>query len=163
MREILFRGKRSDNKEWVEGYGFCDEGLRGKIVVYYDTFTDEEGEETHYYDFVEVITETIGEYTGLCDKNGTRIFEGDIIKINGLDGDYLFEVKFGKCGGVQNVVHDVGYIGFYLYPISKSAKECENFGLRNDILYWINRDDGIFVVGNIHDNPELLENSQNFS
>lgn len=98
MREILFRGKRVDNGEWVEGCGFADEGYLGKIFFYHDTFTDEEGTEHLFYDNIRVHTDTVGQYTGLQDKNGKKIFEGDIVEYQ-FDDDYpiyIGVVEFGK-------------------------------------------------------------------
>lgn len=73
MREIIFRGKRSDTGEWIEGYycrAFRWEGDKNPVPAI---------QEADCYLFREVIPETVGQYTGLTDKNGKKIFEGDII------------------------------------------------------------------------------------
>lgn len=71
MREILFRGKRKSNGKWIEGYVFK------QIVSLKDEYYIRRGD-TDYL----VIPETVGEYTGNNDKNGRKIFEGDIVKID---------------------------------------------------------------------------------
>lgn len=135
MHEILFRGKRKDNGEWV--YGDLSQHKNGKKFI-------KCGSATQSYD---VIPETVGQYTGI-EANGKKIFEGDIVKAD----DYIFVVKFGKCGGVANA-ENCGYIGFYFGAFSESTKLSAKYGLRDDICYFTD----IEVISNIHDNPELLE------
>lgn len=95
MREILFRGKRTDNGEWVYGYYACIGKhhyiLTGKLNLI----------GTVNFQHYLVIPETVGQYTGLTDKNGVKIFEGDILG-GYLDDNYpenltVMEVVWCKC------------------------------------------------------------------
>lgn len=135
--KFLSRGKREDNGEWVTGYYV-------KLPEHHIIF-DLDGDVDY------IIPETVGRCTSLTDKNGKMIFEGDILQT----GEYRFTVKFGKCGGVKNVDHEVGYIGFYVIPIGKDSELFIESGVRTDILYWLNAYE-VYVIGNIHDNPELI-------
>lgn len=123
MREILFKGKR-DNGEWVEG-----SIIAWKKPVILETIFDKKNLEVRICRF-EVIPETVGQYTGLTDKNGTKIFEGDIVNI-----EYNTVVK--------NAV--IEYIGASFY----GSTIADNWELDN---YY-----EIEVIGNIHDNPELMK------
>ncbi|MBQ8248064.1 MAG: hypothetical protein IJZ42_13130 [Lachnospiraceae bacterium] len=119
MREILFRGKRIDNGGWIKGSLWNHLGaikiLSAGNVVGHD-----------------VDPKTVGQFTGLTDKNGTKIFEGDIVK--------------GAWDTIFQVVYDDCYLGF-------RAKEED--GMHNCIDYY--GLDRIEVVGNIHDSPELSD------
>ena len=130
MREILFRGKRLDNGDWVYGY-YVHIGpvscQRAYIIPEYASAL--------YVN--EVDPSTVGQYTGLKDKNGKRIFEGDIAKV------------------LQGKDKDIAYVGFengafMLYPKTGNIYE------RTLWEYWYN-DWDVEVIGNITDNPELLE------
>lgn len=133
--KYLSRGKRKDNGAWIEGFYSCDIWGDETEYILYD------GQE------YEIIPETVGQCTGLRDKNGKWIFEGDVVKAGG----YIFIVKFGKCGGVAND-ENYGYMGYYLDGFDSMTKNVLWFGLRNDICYFTD----IEIVGNIHDD-DLLE------
>lgn len=126
MREYLFHGKEVDSGEWSEGSLWIHLGK-----TYIMTAANVVG--------YEVDPETVGQYTGLTDKNGVKIFEGDIIQIPddydeyGHNAGEIYEIYF-CCGG------------FRLKP-----KYSEERG------YWLADDRTVEVIGNIHDNPELLK------
>lgn len=153
MREILFKAKRLDNGKWVEGY-ICKHPTAVQI-----------GESSPWYIHVpprdpddngglyNVDPSTVCQYTGITDKNGIKVFEGDIVSVKDREEIYKFVVCFGKSGGIRNVAHDVGYIGFYFEGFSKETKKLQKFGLRDDIVYWIEEYD-YEVIGNIHDKEE---------
>lgn len=131
MREILFRGKRVDNGEWIEGF-FAKSGDKTFILI--DT-----GIAFGYVTMKEVLSETIGQYTGLTDKNGKKIFEGDIV-----------ELTYYTLPEERKVMAEVAYeeesAAFVLYSFGT-----ENKGICVEI-YNTKK-----AIGNIHDNPEMLE------
>nr|WP_316624579.1 YopX family protein [uncultured Ruminococcus sp.] len=126
MREILFRGKRKTNGEWIYGDYFrskiCNTEL-GIRVVHSITFF-QNGEEYSY----TIDPDTIGQYTGLTDKNGKKIFEGDIVK-------HLSD----------NMVYLIEYDNRFGMYVSKQKNSSYSGCIRCEI------------IGNIYDNPELLE------
>ena len=158
-REILFRGKRVDNGEWVYGKGLqqCKDELGNEIVAIFEDvvksekYIKKEGRYTLYY--VPVEPETLGQYTGLKDKKGKQIFEGDIIKTPHC---FIGVVVFGR-----------------------TEEECTHMVFRRKItdVYttygWIfKRSDGFTiaiddeilqgeVIGNITDNPEMVKGGSN--
>lgn len=136
----LFRAKRTDNGRWMEG-NYIYDGVTGKVYIHAAGNSVNESDkvgEDGYLRFVafEIDPSTVCQCTGLPDKNGRKIFEGDIIN---SDGD-IGIVKFGRY---QNDFH----FGFYVDWIS-----CPH--LRSELGYWNERSS---VVGNIFDNPELLK------
>lgn len=141
MRKILFRGKREDNGEWVGGYlnqhrgdqisDCCGNAVNG-CDYYINDFTAKI--DTGLYGVIyKIVPETAGQYTGLEDKNGVSVFEGDIVKY----GDTIHQVVFEQRSGTA-------YFGLVYSPI-----ETLPFGHYQDLKQ-------IEVIGNIYDNPELL-------
>lgn len=131
MRKIKFRGTSLETDDWVYGY-LAD----GNLICTWDNIRN-----AH-----EVLSTTVGQFTGLLDKNGTPIYEGDIVEhpyIDPIFGD-LVEMKDGK--GVKSVV------------VFHEGAFCVRYG--EDVFYYLDqftRHKHIEVVGNIHDNPELLK------
>lgn len=135
MREILFRGKRSDG-EWAFG-SLLKVTFDGTTynLIFADNFLFVFGQ-AKAMEHAAVIPETVGQFTGLLDKNGKKIFEGDIVN-----------VLQGKDKGVASVGFENGT--FMLYPRTGNIYE------RSLWAYWYN-DWEVEIIGNIHDNPELL-------
>ena len=126
--DIIFRGKRVDNGEWIaESETYIKDGDATWLC-------DESN------DVVKVIPETVGQYTGLTDKNGVKIFEGDIL------GGYLDD-NYPENQTVMEVVWCDCWWG---------TKE---IGCDPDLLEW---EDGeiLEIVGNVFDNPEMLERGE---
>lgn len=127
MRDILFRGKRKENGKWVYGnYAVTDNNEKQHFIF-----------QNKVFEF-EVDPETVGQFTGLTDKNGKKIFEGDILReayhpeqdviIEWSDGSFRFRRA--------NKPKDYGY----------SCTCCVQNAVGR-----------LKIIGNIHDNPELLE------
>lgn len=146
MREILFRGKRLDNGEWVEGFFVVKvDPLLGTSRC----FILMQGYGESFVTWYMVDPTTIGQYTGLNDKNGERIFEGDILKPFDDEIDKMV-VEFHDGAFVLCLYGDRGYrseSGDWEYDGSNyGVIECEPLSSYGD---------DIEVIGNIHDHPEL--------
>ena len=149
MREILFRGKCKDTGEWRKGFYI---NLHKTTYCFKEDYEANKDNDVHQIVFeemtdwglpnqyfrVDVIPETIGQYTGLIDKNGTKIFEGDIVKIGGDNLPYWMEV--GKFKPVE-------YINDGFCPFTEYDNDCGTWLMAKDCE----------VIGNIHDNPELVK------
>ena len=134
MREIIFRGKRKDNGEWVCGdliHWWGRHNTKPDIQIY------------NNIQRFNVIPESVSEFTGLTDKNGKKIFEGDVVKYKNTDGIKFNGVALTVIG---KVVYNEKNASFAISGKDEiGAKHYDYFPIKN-----------IEIVGNIHDNPELL-------
>lgn len=128
MREILFRGKRIEDGEWEEGFytEYNPFRSKGKSVI-----------ETKWGEYV-VDPYTIGQYTGLTDKNGKKIFEGDICRNT-------------KTAEIVSVAWHGTFAGYVWSKRKENSKCLYEFGE----LFRMH--DKYEIIGTVHDNPELLE------
>lgn len=123
MREILFRAKREDNGEWVHGYYVRLPDVAGSVnMMHIPARNPDECNATFYID-----PKTLGQFTGLTDKNGTRIFEGDIVEYERKRYSINYLPHYARFSAVKpNTV-------FCVFAYQRGE-----------------------VIGNIYDNPELI-------
>lgn len=139
MRDILFRGKRKENGEWVFGdlirepFGYCIQVVTSMGNAY------------RRIKYV-IAEETVGQYTGIKDKNGKMIWEGDIVAQSWYDFDEPSDDAFGE------VMYCEGDCSFSILDSNKN--EIMTIG-QGCAYHWEAE-----VIGNIHDNPELLERGE---
>lgn len=131
MREILFRGKRDDTGEWIEGDLRQDKDLGKSYILGWDYYEEDWELQREPFE-CEVIPESVGQYTGLTDKNGTKIFEGDVV----------------------NILTENNEIGIVKYDEGGFEVEADGFVI--DFKQNINGTD-VAVIGNTYDNLELLK------
>ena len=155
MREILFRGKRLDNGEWVEGWYQPEttikhwNGIQETVGVTI-AYKAEDG----FLEDTLVDPSTVGQYTGLTDKNGKRIFEGDIVQYQFDNDDCPFPKK--------RTDKIIGKIFFSDFRASFSVTAGRNGSdmVNNDLFKYVQNGNRVGVIGNIHDNPELLKGGE---
>ena len=137
MREILFRGKRLHDNKWIYGNFVSD--CEGNPHLIEPRFFCEDGHHLQYEDNTDtpgfIIPETVGQYTGLTDKNGVRIFEGDIVRT--------------KYGRICKVVWFAPQLCWDLYPLESKSNAPDTYDLF--------KSENLEVIGNIYDNPEILK------
>ena len=135
-REILFRGEWTETGDWVKGHYvrlFDDKGNRHHRI--YPGYAESDCGDL-YPDWYEVDPETVGQFTGLTDKNGKKIFEGDIIEHH-VQGDILVN------RGVVVWIESEARFAYRLRTMEPG--------------FYMHKPETVEVIGNIHDNPELLE------
>ena len=133
MREILFKAKRKDGGKWIEGYYQKRYDLLGKeehLIFHADSYK--------MWEYAEIVPETLCQFTGLCDKNGKKIWENDILMAH-LDEFYPEDVTYEtvEWGVAGCITHEAGSI---------DRQYLDEFGTEH-----------FEVVGNIFDNKELLQ------
>ena len=145
MHEILFRGKLTDDGKWIEGY-YCP-CIFGRFPSR-PAIISKEDMDNGYWHPEKIIPSTVGQYTGLTDKNGKKIFEGDIISIPFEEDRYPYE---------ENVIH---YENAEVYFDTERYSWYVRHSDEDLVSLWEYDDRDIIVIGNINDNPELLERGQ---
>lgn len=139
MREILFRGKEIGADRWV--HGSLDIHKSGVVVIM--------SEEIVTSIYARVDPDTVGQYTGFTYKNGRKAFEGDCI--NHHFGPEIGIIRYGQYRNTFNDDQFAAHIGFYVEWKGPQANS-----LRKDLSFWLSLN-GVSSIGNIHDNPELME------
>jgi uncharacterized phage protein (TIGR01671 family) len=135
MREILFQGKPKN----LKGYKW----VHGQLMHHSEKISKIYSDEIDYP--VGVIPETVGQYTGLADNIGRKIFEGDIVSIGGHDA---------TVDGLYCVIYDATN---HCWALKRNTEHHHHYFTFSDLNGFA---DTSTVVGNIHDNPELLEVSE---
>ena len=159
MREILYKAKRLDNGEWYEGaslvlfYGTPEnkeKGIYGTAYFVrrgssaYSGLADENGTKYHAVELVPIDPLTIGQFTGLCDKNEKKIFEGDICS-------YTFDnpdSAFASANGLKVRTDEIFYSDWRA-SFAIGTELCNN-----DLFKYVRNGNRIEIIGNIHDKTE---------
>nr|DAR92124.1 MAG TPA: YopX protein [Caudoviricetes sp.] len=148
MREILFRGKEKNSGEWIYGdLRHISDGHGGYILCIVDNTNGRNNDVTG----VEVVPETVGQYTGLTDKNGVKIFEGDIVKGTAYSATRI---------GVIVWIDEISSFGVR-YVNAPNPTAWENSSILRCVSLGKTDEFAAEVIGNIHDNPELLNAAAN--
>ena len=149
-REILFRGQTRKKGEkvrldgtpidsnWVYG-GIFPNNEGGDFAIIYQQYPKIEK--------YTVYADTVGQYTGLTDKNGTKIFEGDIVHA----------VHKSNYGGLKNTDFGIGVVKYCDSYYGGASYEIDIIGKSGSRVFSASLEDGVEIIGNIHDNPKLLK------
>ena len=141
MREILFRGKRIDNGKWAYGYYFYDSFYNKAYITAgrYCMEASKRKPNQRIINAFEIDPKTVGQYTGMLDKNGTKIFEGDICNFsNRSDIDNYGVVVYDADETEFGIDYGSTYLGLGRHYHSRDVE----------------------VIGNIYDNRELLRGEE---
>lgn len=153
MREITFRGKRIDNGKFIEGdlINLDNYTLIATKDMWASNLQDNYSTtKTLELEVLPVIKESVGQFTGLTDKNGIKVFEGDILEV----AYYNYNFKNTKL--IQEVYYLEQLGCFCAKTVGKTVDPIEYY--RNNVpLSWTNKPNSIEVIGNIHDKPRIIK------
>lgn len=150
MREILFKARRKDNGEWIEGYyqkRYCLSDNEESLIFHVDSYK--------VWEYAEIIPETLCQFTGLCDRHGNKIWENDVLMCNGNPQE-LVRAVFGEFGvtdlETENVTDEVigwHYEVIYTDELSRTEPFCYSMPLTKEYIKRLEME--------VVDNPELLQ------
>ena len=148
MREILFRARRIDNGKWVEGAPYQE---YVEFWQEWEWFIQTKHPLTNVpYLHLEIDRKTICEFTGLTDKNGKKIFEGDVVKFT--DSPFGYSYTGAVCFNEGSFCIKYEYWKKEKFHRIGQTDKWQDMGASGVVTYQYE------ILGNIHDNPELLEN-----
>lgn len=148
MREIEFRGKYDLSSEFTYGDLIHGVGTKSnKMYILPNVINLAKVKNCHPLDGVSVLTETIGQYTGLKDKNGTKIFENDIVKWGHVAGGLEIPLRIAR----------VDLFPSLQFEIIQNRKQFFKRTFEYGSFMYQNTEKYLEVIGNIHNNPELLK------
>ena len=168
MREILFRGKSAEDGKWFTGQllHFKSPVSEKELnVVVEGCEWDDSNEWFNIGRRAKVVPETVGQYTGLTDRNGKKIFEGDIIRyadlydyncyLESIDNPEVYDnIDLGNIWTIDEVVYGIK-VGYPAFDLNKHDFETNGLSELSESGQYFYE-----VIGNIHDNPELLKGGE---
>ncbi len=160
MRDIKFRGLRADGK-WVYGYLYRDEDYEIAIMQKENEISDLDYASSAVFSSYKVFPETVGQFTGLYDKNGKEIYEGDFVEAWSSGSKGVFEIRWRQEGSPCWILYPNFQHREHWYIRASKHEKGKTFISVDGKITTTDRegfyDDGLLIIGNIHENPELCK------